>query len=117
MCFSHNAVGVFARDYLNSAAVFEILKNGHEFLILPPKIAPAARAEKWNISPQEKNISGAESVIDDIICEFPLKVKEYKKGKKTIADMFRGEAVKRLKGKADPQATNETIVSRLNAIK
>jgi len=39
-------------------------------------------------------------------------VKEYKKGKKTIAGIFMGEAVKRRKGKADPQATNETIVSR-----
>jgi len=58
ICFSHNAVCVFARDYLNSAAVFEILKNGHEFLIFPQKIASAARAEKLNIVRKKKTLAG-----------------------------------------------------------
>jgi len=80
------------------------------------KGSAAALAEKLNIA-QENNISGLESVIEDIIREFPLKVEEYKKGKKAIVGMFMGEAMKRLKGKADPKAANETIVSKLDAIK
>jgi aspartyl-tRNA(Asn)/glutamyl-tRNA(Gln) amidotransferase subunit B len=48
-----------------------------------------------------------------VINEFPLKVEEYKKGKKGIAAMFMGEIMKRSKGKADPKLTNQLLAKRL----
>ncbi len=56
------------------------------------------------------------TLIENVISEFPLKVEEYKKGKKGIASMFMGEVMKRSKGKADPKATNELLVKKLNEI-
>lgn len=54
------------------------------------------------------------SVIGAVIREFPLKVEAYKKGKKSIVQMFMGEVMKRTRGKADPQKSNELLVDILN---
>lgn len=76
----------------------------------------AELAQKMNIV-QEGNIGVMESVIDEIVREFPLKVEEYKKGKKAIVTMFMGETMKRMKGKIDPKAAHEMILSKLNNTK
>jgi aspartyl-tRNA(Asn)/glutamyl-tRNA(Gln) amidotransferase subunit B len=55
-------------------------------------------------------------IIDQILKEFPLKVEEYKSGKKGIVGMFMGELMKRSKGKADPKVANALITKKLEKV-
>lgn len=55
-------------------------------------------------------------IIDQILKEFPLKVEEYKSGKKGIVGMFMGELMKRSKGKADPKVANALITKKLEEV-
>jgi len=55
-------------------------------------------------------------IIDQILKEFPLKVEEYKSGKKGIVTMFMGELMKRSKGKADPKVANALITKKLEEV-
>lgn len=52
-------------------------------------------------------------IIEQILADFPDKVKEYKKGKQGILGMFMGEVKKRTQGKADPVVTNKLLVEKL----
>jgi aspartyl-tRNA(Asn)/glutamyl-tRNA(Gln) amidotransferase subunit B len=65
---------------------------------------------------QDSNENSIVPIIEEVIEEFPLKVEEYKKGKKGIATMFMGEVMKRSQGKADPKMTHELIIKKLNAL-
>ena len=55
-------------------------------------------------------------IIEQVIAEFPAKVKEYKKGKNGIVGMFMGEVMKRSKGQADPKLTNALIIKKLDEV-
>jgi aspartyl-tRNA(Asn)/glutamyl-tRNA(Gln) amidotransferase subunit B len=55
-------------------------------------------------------------IIDQVIREFPLKVEEFRNGKKGIVGMFMGEVMKRSKGKADPKLANELLTRKLKAL-
>lgn len=55
-------------------------------------------------------------IIEDVIKEFPIKVEEYKSGKKGIVAMFMGEVMKRSKGKADPKVANSLLTEKLKAL-
>ena len=57
-------------------------------------------------APDRKEI---EAIVADVLRIFPLKVEEYRKGKKGILAMFMGEVMKRTKGKADPRVCTELI--------
>jgi aspartyl-tRNA(Asn)/glutamyl-tRNA(Gln) amidotransferase subunit B len=81
-------------------------------LIKNPAKAVVDLAEELNLT-QDSNVDTILSVVRDVIHEFPLKVEEYKKGKKTIVTMFMGEVMKRSKGKADPKVATELIVREL----
>ncbi len=63
---------------------------------------------------QNNNTEELLLVIQEVIREFPLKVEEYKNGKKAIVKMFMGEVMKRTKGKADPQKSSALITEALN---
>ncbi|MFZ6010086.1 MAG: Asp-tRNA(Asn)/Glu-tRNA(Gln) amidotransferase subunit GatB [Bacteroidota bacterium] len=52
-------------------------------------------------------------IVEAVLKEFPLKVEEYKNGKKGIISMFMGEVMKRSKGKADPKVANELLTRKL----
>jgi aspartyl-tRNA(Asn)/glutamyl-tRNA(Gln) amidotransferase subunit B len=81
-------------------------------LIKNPAKAVIVLAEELNLI-QDSNVDSILSVVKEVINEFPLKVEEYKKGKKTIVTMFMGEVMKRSKGKADPKVATELIVKEL----
>lgn len=81
-------------------------------LSIDDSVEPLAIAQRLNLI-QESNADVILPLIDEVISEFPLKVEEYKKGKKGIAAMFMGEIMKRSKGKADPKLTNQLLVKRL----
>ena len=52
-------------------------------------------------------------IIRDIIRIYPLKVEEYKNGKKGILAMFMGEVMKRTKGKADPRRASDYFLNEI----
>lgn len=78
-----------------------------------PQLEPAELAQKLNLI-QDSNQDSLLPVVEQILKEFPLKVEEYKKGKKNILTMFMGEAMKRTKGKADPKLVGELFLQKLN---
>lgn len=82
-------------------------------LIDNPAADALALAKELNIV-QDSNEDSIQAVIDEVIAEFPDKVKAYKNGKKGIAGMFMGEVMKRSKGKADPKKANQLIVQSLD---
>lgn len=65
---------------------------------------------------QERNEDSILTVIDQVIREFPLKVEEFKHGKKGIVGMFMGEVMKRSNGKADPKLASELLTRRLKEL-
>jgi aspartyl-tRNA(Asn)/glutamyl-tRNA(Gln) amidotransferase subunit B len=75
--------------------------------------APRQLAEELNLI-QESDENALQPIVDSVIREFPLKVEEYKKGKKAIVTMFMGEVMKRSKGKADPRVASQMIQKKLN---
>lgn len=65
---------------------------------------------------QDSSEDSMSPIIDQILKEFPLKVEEYKSGKKGIVGMFMGELMKRSKGKADPKVANALITKKLEEV-
>jgi len=72
-------------------------------------------AQQLNVI-QDSNQDSIQPIIDEVLKEFPLKVKEYRNGKKGILGMFMGEVIKRSKGKADPKVANELIIKKLEEV-
>jgi aspartyl-tRNA(Asn)/glutamyl-tRNA(Gln) amidotransferase subunit B len=85
----------------------ELLKN--------PNKSALEVAQQLNVI-QESNQDAIIPIIDEVLKEFPLKVEEYKNGKKGIVGMFMGEVMKRSKGKADPKFANELITKKLKEV-
>jgi aspartyl-tRNA(Asn)/glutamyl-tRNA(Gln) amidotransferase subunit B len=81
-------------------------------LLTSPTKSPAEIASNLNLI-QDSNVDNILPVVKEVIKEFPLKVEEYKNGKKGIIAMFMGEVMKRTKGKADPKRANELLVENL----
>ncbi len=72
-------------------------------------------AQRLNLI-QESDERSILPLVEEVIREFPLKVEEYKNGKKGIVAMFMGEVMKRSKGKADPKVANALLTEKLKAI-
>ena len=85
----------------------ELLKN--------PSKSALDVAQQLNLI-QESNHDAIIPIIDEVLKEFPLKVEEYKNGKKGIVGMFMGEVMKRSKGKADPKVANALITKKLEEV-
>lgn len=85
----------------------ELLKN-------PSKPALEV-AQQLNVL-QDNNQDSILPIIEEVVKEFPLKVEEYKNGKKGIITMFMGEVMKRSKGKADPKIANELLTKKLKEV-
>jgi len=72
---------------------------------------------------KEKNLvqitdtSELEGVIQQIIEKNKPQVEQYLKGKETVIGFFVGQVMKETKGKANPQAVNEILQLKLNALK
>jgi aspartyl-tRNA(Asn)/glutamyl-tRNA(Gln) amidotransferase subunit B len=85
----------------------ELLKN--------PGKSPLEVAQQLNIL-QDSSTETILPIIEEILKEFPLKVEEYKNGKKGIVSMFMGELMKRSKGKADPKIASELLNKKLEEV-
>lgn len=84
-------------------------------LIKNPDKSVLEEAERLNLL-QDSNQNTILPIVEEVIKEFPLKVEEYKKGKKGIISMFMGEVMKRTKGKADPKMANELLTKKLQEV-
>ncbi len=82
-------------------------------LIKQPGLTPLDLAQQLNLL-QDSNEDSIMPIVEQVIKEFPLKVEEYKKGKKAIVTMFMGEVMKRSKGKADPKLATELLLKKLS---
>jgi aspartyl-tRNA(Asn)/glutamyl-tRNA(Gln) amidotransferase subunit B len=85
----------------------ELLKN--------PNKSAMEVAQQLNVI-QDSNHDSILPIINDVIKEFPLKVEEYKNGKKGIIGMFMGEVMKRSNGKADPKVATELLTKKLKQV-
>lgn len=84
-------------------------------LLKDPARSPLELAQELNLI-QDSNAQSILPVVKEVLREFPLKVEEYKNGKKGIVAMFMGEVMKRTKGKADPKLANELLVQQLQEL-
>lgn len=91
-----------------SAAAQRLLPS----LIEKPDADAADLAQALGII-QDRDTGELERVIAEVVREFPLKVEEYRNGKKGIVAMFMGEVMKRTQGKADAKRASELIVTKL----
>lgn len=80
----------------------------------PGKIALEV-AQQLNVI-QDSNKDSILPIVEEVIKEFPLKVEEYKNGKKGIISMFMGEVMKRSKGKADPKVATQLLTKKLEEV-
>jgi aspartyl-tRNA(Asn)/glutamyl-tRNA(Gln) amidotransferase subunit B len=65
---------------------------------------------------QDSDEGAIDKMVEEVLNDFPAKVKEYKKGKKGLISMFMGEVMKKSKGKADPKMANTLLQKKLSEI-
>jgi aspartyl-tRNA(Asn)/glutamyl-tRNA(Gln) amidotransferase subunit B len=104
------------------ASLISLIEEGKvSFAIASQKIFPALAtgndtpleiATRLNLL-QESDDSSILPIVEEVIRIFPLKVEEYKNGKKAIITMFMGEIMKRSKGKADPKVATRLLELKL----
>ena len=78
-----------------------------------PDEGPAQIAARLGLN-QAADEDELRSIIKDVIRIYPLKVEEFKKGKRGIIAMFMGEVMKRTRGAADPKRANEILSEEIN---
>lgn len=78
------------------------------YLIEHPDHSIREAASKLNII-QDSDSDSIQPVIDEVLADHPVKVLEYKKGKKGLIGMFMGEVMKKSKGKVDPKIANKLL--------
>jgi len=78
-----------------------------------PDDGPGQIAERLGLH-QNADESELRSIIKDVIRIYPLKVEEFKKGKRGIIAMFMGEVMKRTRGAADPKLSNEILLEEIS---
>lgn len=76
-------------------------------------IAPFDLAKSMNII-QESDVHFLEKAVKEVLAENPLKVVEYRKGKKGLLALFMGQVMRKTGGKADPKITGELLNKFLN---
>lgn len=84
-------------------------------LLKDPALSAMGLAQQLNLL-QDSSTDSILPVIEEVLREFPLKVEEYKNGKKGIVSMFMGEVMKRTKGKADPRIASELLSKKLTEV-
>jgi aspartyl-tRNA(Asn)/glutamyl-tRNA(Gln) amidotransferase subunit B len=88
-------------------------KNLFPELLKSPEKSALELAQQLNLI-QDSREDSILPIVEQIIKEFPLKVEEYKNGKKAILTMFMGEVMKRSKGKADPKLATALLLKKLD---
>jgi aspartyl-tRNA(Asn)/glutamyl-tRNA(Gln) amidotransferase subunit B len=84
-------------------------------MLKSPGKTPLEVAQQLNLI-QDSNLDSIMPIVEAVLQAFPLKVEEYKNGKKGIIGMFMGEVMKRSKGKADPKMATELLTKKLEEV-
>ncbi len=84
-------------------------------LIGKEKVSALEVAQQLNVL-HDSNEEALLPIVEEVLKIYPLKVEEYKNGKKGILAMFMGEVMKRSKGKADPKLASELLTKKLDAL-
>jgi len=63
---------------------------------------------------QNSDSGELEEMIDEIIAQFPDKVKAYRNGKKGLLGFFMGQLMRSSNGKADPKIANKIMIEKLS---
>jgi len=82
-------------------------------LVKQPNTPPLDLAQKLNLL-QDSDTSSIETLVDNIIAQFPDKVKAYRNGKKGLLGMFMGEVMKASGGKVNPKVANQLLREKLD---
>ena len=85
----------------------EMLKN--------PGKPPLEVAQQLNLI-LDSNKDNILPLVEEVIRAYPVKVEEYRNGKKGLLGMFMGEVMKRSKGKADPKLANRLLIEKLEKV-
>ena len=83
-------------------------------MIVNPDITPTELAVKQGIV-QSSDKDELGTWIEEVISEYPDKVRAYQNGKKGLLGFFMGEIMKRSKGKANPNKTSVLLTRKLEA--
>jgi aspartyl-tRNA(Asn)/glutamyl-tRNA(Gln) amidotransferase subunit B len=62
---------------------------------------------------QISDTGALESTVDAVIAEFPKQLADYRNGNEKLLQFFVGQAMKRLKGQANPQQLNILLREKL----
>jgi aspartyl-tRNA(Asn)/glutamyl-tRNA(Gln) amidotransferase subunit B len=65
---------------------------------------------------QDSDPDRVQELVNDVLSSFPIKVEEYRRGKKGLLAMFMGEVMKRSQGKADPKLAAEMLKKKLKDV-
>ncbi|OWY24068.1 Asp-tRNA(Asn)/Glu-tRNA(Gln) amidotransferase subunit GatB [Sphingobacteriales bacterium UPWRP_1] len=82
-------------------------------MVQQPEIHPKQLAEQLELLVQTDN-NALLNLIEQVLQQYPDKVKEYKKGKKGLLGFFVGQVTRLSTTKLDPQAVNNLLAERLN---
>lgn len=82
-------------------------------MLKQPESSAAECIERLNLA-QEGDDDFLESLVQEVLSQFPDKVQEYKSGKTGLLGMFMGQIMKKSGGKADPKKTNQILAKALN---
>jgi aspartyl-tRNA(Asn)/glutamyl-tRNA(Gln) amidotransferase subunit B len=52
-------------------------------------------------------------LIEEVLNNYPDKVKEYQNGKKGVLGLFMGDLMKKTKGKINPQIASKLVIEKL----
>ena len=77
-----------------------------------PDASPAALATTHGLV-QNRNTDALQTLVEDVLTDWPDKVEQYRKGKKNLLGMFVGEVMKKSKGSADPKLVSQLVTKQL----
>ncbi|WP_375583626.1 Asp-tRNA(Asn)/Glu-tRNA(Gln) amidotransferase subunit GatB [Cyclobacterium xiamenense] len=82
-------------------------------LLQRPERSPLEIAQELNLI-QDSDESSIKPLIEAVLAENEIKVREYRSGKKGLMGMFMGQVMKKSKGKADPKLASKILTELLD---
>ena len=99
------------KNTISLSAAYQTL---FEKIVFTPDTPVLQLAEQLGLI-QSSNQDELVTWIDEVINNYPEKVKAYKGGKKGLLGFFMGEIMKRSRGKANPKKTNSLLIKKLES--
>jgi aspartyl-tRNA(Asn)/glutamyl-tRNA(Gln) amidotransferase subunit B len=96
-------------DQVSSAIAYQRI---FPIMIEKPQSVPIELAKALNLI-QSSDTGFLENLIIEAIKKYPVKVADYRNGKKGLIGFFMGEVMKNSKGKAEPKTTNKLLIKYL----